>query len=103
MEHLLILASTNTACVSISAFASLVCVPNLKHLYRIELDKTCFAQDAAYYDSKDLAKRTNSNKILRDRAHEITRNYNYDGYQRALACVGYKFLDQKTESAIGLN
>ena len=72
-------------------------------MYRIELDKTCFAQDAAYYDSKDLPKRTISNKILRDRAHEITRNYNYDGYQRALACVGYKFLDQKTESAIGLN
>ena len=76
---------------------------NLKHLDRIELDKTCFAQDAAYSDSKDLAKRTISNKILKERAHEITRNYNYDGYQRALACVGYKFFDQKTESAIDLN
>lgn len=42
-------------------------------------------------------------KILKDRAHEINRNYNYDGYQRALACAGYKFFDQKTESAIDLN
>ena len=41
---------------------------NLKHLYRNELDKTCYVHDAAYADSKDLAKRTISNKILRDRA-----------------------------------
>ena len=31
---------------------------NLKHLYRNELDKACFVHDAAYSDSKDLAKRT---------------------------------------------
>ena len=30
---------------------------NLKHLYRNELDKACFAHDPAYSDSKDLAKR----------------------------------------------
>ena len=41
---------------------------NLKHLYRNELDKACFAHDAAYSDSKDLAKRTISDKILKDRA-----------------------------------
>ena len=28
---------------------------NLGHLYQNELDKACFAHDAAYYDSKDLA------------------------------------------------
>ena len=31
---------------------------NLKHSYRNELDKACFANDAAYSGSKDLAKRT---------------------------------------------
>ena len=36
---------------------------NLKHLHRNELDKTCFAHNAAYSDSKDLAKRTISDKI----------------------------------------
>ena len=29
---------------------------NVKHLYRNKLDKACFAHDAAYSDSKDLAK-----------------------------------------------
>ena len=30
---------------------------NLKHFYRKELDKACYAHGAAPYDSKDLAKR----------------------------------------------
>ena len=30
---------------------------NVKHLYRNQLDKACFAHDAAYSDSKDLAKK----------------------------------------------
>ena len=58
---------------------------NLEHLYRNELDKACFAHDAAYSDSKDLAKRTISDKILKNRAYEIARYCGYDGYQRALA------------------
>ena len=69
---------------------------NLKHLYRNELDKACVAHDAAYSDSKDLAKRTISDKILKDRAYEIARNCNYDGYQKALASMVYKFFDKKT-------
>ena len=31
---------------------------NLKHFYTNKLDKACFARDAAYSDSKYLAKRT---------------------------------------------
>ena len=41
---------------------------NLKHLYGNELDKACFAHDAAHSDSKDLAKRTISYNILKDTA-----------------------------------
>ena len=67
-------------------------------MYRNELDKACFAHDAAYSDGKDLAKRTISRKILKDRAYEIARNYNYDEYQRALASMVYKFFDKKTGS-----
>ena len=52
---------------------------NLKHLYRNELDKACFAHDAAYSDNKELAKRTISDKILKDRADEINSNHGYDG------------------------
>ena len=44
---------------------------NLKHLCRNELDKACFGHNAAYSDSKYLAKRTISDKILKDRAYEI--------------------------------
>ena len=39
---------------------------NLKHLYGNELDKGCFAHDAAYCDSIDLAKRAISDKILKE-------------------------------------
>ena len=45
-----------------------------KHLHRKEFDKACFAHDTAYFDSKDLAKETTSDKILKDRAYEISRN-----------------------------
>ena len=38
---------------------------NLKDLYRNELDKACFAHDAAYSDSKNLVKRTISHKVLK--------------------------------------
>ena len=58
---------------------------NLKDLYRNELDKVSFAHDAAYSDSKDLAKRTISDKIQNDSTYEIARNRKYDEYQRALA------------------
>ena len=44
---------------------------NLKHLCIIELDKACFVHDAAYSDTKDLTKRTQSGKILRDKAYAI--------------------------------
>ena len=68
---------------------------SLKRLYRNELDKACFAHDAAYSDSKDLANRTISDKMLKDRAYEIARNRNYDGYQRALGSVVFEFFDKK--------
>ena len=76
---------------------------NLKHLYRNELDKACFAHDAAYSDSKDLAKRTISVKSLKDRAYEIARNCGYDGYQRAVASLIYKTCDKKTELRVSIN
>ena len=61
-----------------------------KHLYRDESDKVCFPHDAAYSGSKYLAKRTISDKILKNRAYEIARNRDYYGYQRALLSMVYK-------------
>ena len=68
---------------------------NLKHLYRNELDQTCFAHDAAYSDSKDLVKKAISDKILKDRADEIPRICNYDAYQKTLASIIYECFDKK--------
>ena len=50
-----------------------------------------------------MAKRVISNKILKDRAFEIATNCNYDGYQRALASMVYKFFDKKTGSGVSVN
>ena len=50
----------------------------------------------AYGDFKDLARRTASDKILRDKAFNIAKNPKYDGYQRGLASMVYKFFDKKT-------
>ena len=66
---------------------------NLKHLYVNKLEKTCFAYNGAYSDSKHLAKRTTLDKVLKDRSYEIARDRNYDGYQRALANMVYLFFD----------
>ena len=40
---------------------------------------------------------------MKKRAYEIARNCNYDGYQRALASMVYKFFDKKTGSEISVN
>ena len=45
-----------------------------------------------YSDSNDLAKRTISGKVLKERAWDFARNPKYDGYQRALASIVCKFL-----------
>ena len=71
---------------------------NLRHLYRKNLEKACIAHDATYSDSKDLGKRTISDKILKDRAFDITRNCEYDGYQKALGSLFYKLFDKELGS-----
>ena len=66
------------------------------YIYKNELDKACFQHDTAYGDFKDLAKRTASDKILRDKAFNIAKNPKYDWYQRGLASMVYKFFDKKS-------
>ena len=68
---------------------------NTDFIYRNELDKACFQHDMAYGKSKDLAKRTQSDKVLRDKAFKIASDPKYDGYQRGLASMLYKFFDKK--------
>ena len=67
------------------------------YTYKNELDKACFAHDAAYSDSKDLTKRTAADKILRNRVFNIAKDKKYDWYQRGLASMVYKFFDKKSK------
>ena len=72
------------------------------YIYKNELDKACFQHDMAYGDFKDLKRRTASDKILRDKAFNIAKNPKYDGYQRGLASMVYKFFDKKSKGG-GIN
>ena len=72
-----------------------------RYIYRNELDKACFQHDSAYAHHKDLINRTEADKVLRDKAYDIASNPKYDGYQRGLASMVYKFFDIKsTDSGI---
>ena len=71
---------------------------NTDFIFRNELDKACFQHDMAYGESKDLAKKTQSDKVLRDKALKIASDPKYDSYQRGLASVVYKFFDKKSAS-----
>ena len=48
---------------------------------------------------KDLAKRTQPDKVLRDNAFKIASDPKYDGYQRGLASMVYKFFDRKSSGS----
>ena len=56
----------------------------------------CFQHDSLYADHKDLINRTKSDQVLRDKAYDIASNPEYDGYQRGLASMVYKFFDKKS-------
>ena len=62
---------------------------NTNFNYKIELDKACFQHDMAYGKTKDLVKRTQSDKVLKDKAFKIASDPKYDGYQRGLALKSF--------------
>ena len=72
---------------------------NTDFIYKNELDKACFQYDMAYGKSKDLVKRTQSDKVLKDKAFNIASDPKYDGYQRGLASMVSKFFDKKSKGS----
>ena len=72
---------------------------NTYFIYKNDLDKACFQHDMAYGKPKDLAKRTQSDKVLRDKKFKTAKDPNYHGYQRELASVVYKFFDTKSSGS----
>ena len=69
---------------------------NKEFIYKNDLDKARFQHDVAFVKYKDLNKRTQSDKVLKDKAFEIASNSKYDGYQRGLASMVYRFFDKKS-------
>ena len=72
---------------------------NTDFSYKNELDKACFRHDMAYGKSKDFAKRTQSDKVLTDRAFKIASDPKYDDRQKGLASMIYKFFDKKSSGS----
>ena len=72
---------------------------NTDFIYRNELDKASFQHDMAYGKSKDLVKLMQSDKVLKDKAFKIASDPNYNGYQRGLASMVYKFFDKKSKGS----
>ena len=72
---------------------------NTDFIYKNELGKACFQHDMAYGKSKDLVKRTQSGRVLKYKAFKIASNPKYDGYQRGLASMVYKFFDKKSKGS----
>ena len=69
------------------------------YIYKNELYKACFQHNMAYGDFKDLPKRAAADKVLRDKAFKIASDQKYDGYQRGLASMVYKFFDKKSSGS----
>ena len=72
----------------------------MSYIYKNELDKACPQHDMAYRDFEDLAKTTAADKSLRNKAFKIACDQKYDGYQRGLSSMVYKFFDKKSQEAV---
>ena len=63
------------------------------------MDKACFQHDMAYGKYKDLERRTQSDKVLKEKAFEIANNPKHEEYQRGLASMVYKIFDKKRKGS----
>ena len=71
----------------------------LSYIYKNDLDKACFQHDMAYNKFKDLEKRTQSDIVLKNSALKIASNPKYNGYERGLASMVYKFFNKKSKGS----
>ena len=65
------------------------------YIYRNELDRACFQHDMAY-NFKDLKRRTHADKVSKNKAFKIAGNPKYNGWERGLASMVYKFFHKKS-------
>ena len=62
-----------------------------RYIYQNELDKAYFQLDMSYGDFKDLA------RVSRDKAFNFAKYKKYDGYQRGIAPMIYRFFDKSSD------
>ena len=72
----------------------------LSRLYKIELDKACFQHDMAYNKYKDLNGTTQSDIVLKNKPYKQATNPKYDGFQRTLASMVWKFFNEKSKKVL---
>ena len=72
----------------------------LSPIYKNELGKACFQHDIAYNKYKYFGKRTQSDIVLKNKAFKIATNPNYDGSQRALTSMVWKFFDKNQKELV---
>ena len=70
-----------------------------KYTYQNELDEACIQHDMAYGGFKDLNRRTLTDEVLRYKAFDVAKGPKYDGYQRGLASMVYKYFDKETSGS----
>ena len=68
-----------------------------RYIYQNKLYEAFFQHVMAYEEFKYLTRRTASDKILLDKAFNIAKYPKYDGYQRALTSMVYKFFNKKLQ------
>ena len=54
----------------------------------------------AYGDCKDLTRKTNSKKMLFDKAFNIVKNLKYNGYQQGYVSSVYKCFNKKSSGSV---
>ena len=72
----------------------------LSYIHENDLDKACFPHVMAYNKFKDLEKRTQSDIVLKNKALKIASNPKYNGYERRLASMVYKFFDKNQKELV---
>ena len=65
-----------------------------RYIYQKKLNNACF-HVMTYGDFKDLIRRTDADKVLRDKAIIIAKNLKYDGYQRQVVSMLINSFDKK--------
>ena len=80
-------------------FTYSACGPFTKNKERIQKFKETGDTEYLYKNELDKARRTAADKVLRDKAFNIDKDLKYNGYQRGLALMVYKFFDKKTKDS----